>query len=147
MTGLQKPKSLLPDIMRPSILVGYMAIIEMRCRYSPASPASTLLHPSHFKPTRPQPSARRTVTGSTPHMPPSLALSAVPPRILPRNLRGSPPRWSHLSSIYRRRLANQPSRDCSPGCKLRHLWDLRSHGENQIIAHPTQKNDDGRCPL
>ena len=65
-----------------------------------------------------------------------------------RSLRGAPPLWEGTSSRFAARIWHLGQRGiASRGRKVRHIWDLRWHGENQAIADPDNREAHSRCGL
>ena len=57
-----------------------------------------------------------------------------------RASRGAPPRWSNTTVPLAAHACTLSARGIAQrGAKVRHLWDLRWHGENQVIAAAAPK--------
>ena len=66
---------------------------------------------------------------------------------LPR-LRGAPPLWECTSSRFAARIWNLGQRGIArKGRKVRHIWDLRWHGESKAIADPANGTALSCCEL
>ena len=79
----------------------------------------------------------------------TLSLSAyLNTRDSARTLRGAPPKWAGTSARFAARLWNLSNRGIAQrGRKVRHIWDLRWHGENRAVANPTQDASLHQCGL
>ena len=65
-----------------------------------------------------------------------------------RALRGAPSLWEGTSSRFAARIWTLGQRGIArKGRKVRHIWDLRWHGENKAIADPTNGTALSRCGL
>ena len=65
-----------------------------------------------------------------------------------RATRGAAARWEGASVHLAAQAWNLSHRGVAKrGAKVRHLWDLRWHGENQAVANPDMADTLGRCPL
>ena len=79
----------------------------------------------------------------------SLSLSTyLSTRDSSRALRGAPAKWAGTSARFAGRIWDLNHRGISQrGRKVRHIWDLRWHGENRAVANPTQDDALHQCEL
>ena len=62
--------------------------------------------------------------------------------------RGAPPRWTDTTALFAAKAWQLSKRGIAQrGSKVRHLWDLRWHGENQAIAAAGLADHLAACPL
>ena len=65
-----------------------------------------------------------------------------------RTERGAPPRWTDTTAPFAAKAWQLTTRGIAQrGSKVRHLWDLRWHGENQAIAAAGRADHLAACPL
>ena len=65
-----------------------------------------------------------------------------------RALRGTPAKWAGTSARFAGRISDLRKRGLAQGGrKVRHIWDLRWHGENRAVANPTQDDALHQCDL
>ena len=79
----------------------------------------------------------------------SLSLSAyLSSRDSSRALRGAPAKWVGTSARFAGRIWDLSKRGIAQrGRKVRHIWDLRWHGENRAVANPSQDDVLHQCVL
>ena len=79
----------------------------------------------------------------------SLSLSAyLSTRDSSRALRGAPAKWVGTSARFAGRIWDLSKRGIAQrGRKVRHIWDLRWHGENRAVANPSQDDALHQCAL
>ena len=79
----------------------------------------------------------------------SLSLSAyLSTRDSSRALRGAPAKWVGTSAQFAGRIWDLSKRGIAQrGRKVRHIWDLRWHGENRAVANPSQDDVLHQCVL